>query len=49
MTIARINSLISELETMLMHTQGTINRYLIIQEIKSLNDDIEALTEEYYL
>jgi hypothetical protein len=49
MTITRINSLISELELRLMDTQGTINRYLIVQEIKSLNDDIEALTEEYYL
>jgi hypothetical protein len=49
MTIERINTLISELELKLYHAQGTINRYLIVQEIKSLNEQIEAQTEYYYL
>ena len=49
MTITRINSLINELEFKLLHAQGTINRYLIVQEIKSLNEQIEAQTEYYFL
>jgi hypothetical protein len=49
MTIKIINSLILELEQRLSITQGTINRYLIVQEIKSLNDQLESQTEYYYL
>jgi hypothetical protein len=49
MTISRINSLILELEAKLLHTEGTINRYLIVQEIKALNEQLEAQTEYYYL
>jgi hypothetical protein len=49
MSINQINLLIIELENKLLHTQGTINRYLIVQEIKSLNEQIEAQTEYYYL
>jgi hypothetical protein len=49
MTIQKINSLISELEAKLLHTEGIINRYLIVQEIKSLNEQIESLTEEYFI
>jgi hypothetical protein len=49
MSIKQINSLISELEQRLTITEGTINRYLIVQEIKSLNDQLEAQTEYYYL
>jgi hypothetical protein len=49
MTIDRINTLILELENKLLYTQGTINRYLIVQEIKSLNNELEAQTEYYYL
>jgi hypothetical protein len=49
MTIQKINSLISELEAKLLNTEGTINRYLIVQEIKSLNDQLESITEYYYL
>jgi hypothetical protein len=49
MSIQKINSLISELEQKLLHTQGIINRYLIVQEIKSLNDQLESITEEYFI
>jgi hypothetical protein len=49
MSINQINSLISELENKLLHAQGIINRYLIVQEIKSLNEQIESLTEEYFI
>ena len=49
MTIPQINSLILELEAKLLHAQGTINRFLIVQEIKSLNMELEAQTEYYYL